>query len=141
MDKQFPKVVVGCFILNDKREILLVKSYKWPGKWVVMGGHIEWGESIADAVAREVNEELKLKVIFDRVIEVVEFVFDPGFHDKKHMIALQSECHIVGSETPTIDNDEIQEARWFPLAKAAKMKNVLLVTQKTINKLIIDTKD
>ena len=136
--KQFPKVVVGCFILNDKREVLLVKSYKWPGKWVVMGGHIEWGESIADAVVREVNEELKLKVNFDRVIEVVEFVFSPDFHDKKHFIGLQSLCHTVGSTKPTIDNNEIQEARWFPLADAFKLTDILPVTRKTIQKLIID---
>lgn len=88
MDKQFPKAVVGCFILNDKNEILLVKSYKWPLKWVVMGGHIEWGETIADAVVREVKEEVGLEVKFVRVIEVAEFVFSPDFHDQKHFIGL-----------------------------------------------------
>lgn len=132
MDKQYPKVVVGCFILNDKNEILLVKSYKWTGKWVVMGGHIEWGEKIADAVVREVKEELCLDVKFTKVIEVVEFVFDPSFHDQKHFLALQSECHIVGSTTPKIDNDEIQEARWFSLAEAIKLDNILEITRKTI---------
>jgi ADP-ribose pyrophosphatase YjhB (NUDIX family) len=136
MDKQFPKVVVGCFILNDKREILLVRSYKWPGKWVVMGGHIEWGETIAEAVKREVVEELKMDVVFDRVVEVVEFVLDPGFHDKKHMIALQSECHVVGSQAPTIDNDEVQEARWFSLTDAVKLTDILPVTRETIRKLL-----
>lgn len=136
MDKQFPKVVVGCFILNNKHEILLVKSYKWPGLWVVMGGHIELGESIADACAREAKEEVGLDVEFVRVIEVAEFVFDPQFHDKKHFIALQSECHVVGSETLSIDNNEIQEARWFPLAVASKISDVLPITKKTIQKII-----
>lgn len=138
MNKKFPKVVVGCFILNDKNEILLVKSYKWPGLWVVMGGHIEWGESIADAVVREVKEELGLNVEFTKVIETVEFIFDPSFHNKKHFVGLQSECHVLGSGTPTIDNDEIQEAHWFPLSVAAKMSDILPITQKTIQKLIID---
>lgn len=136
MDKQYPKVVVGCFILNDKREILLVKSYKWPLKWVVMGGHIEWGESIAEAVVREVKEEVELDVKFVRVIKVAEFVFSPDFHAKKHFISLQTECRLVGNDTPTIDNDEIQEARWFPLSQAAKLKNLLPVTRNTIRKLI-----
>ncbi len=140
MDKQFPKVVVGCFIMNDQSEVLLVKSYKWPDKWVVMGGHIEWGETIADAVKREVTEELKLDVIFDRVIEVVEFVFDPSFHSKKHFIALQSVCHVVGNTAPTIDNDEIQESRWFQLDEAVKLDNILSITQQTIKK-IMNTND
>ena len=136
MDKQLPKVVVGCFILNDKGEVLLVRSYKWPGKWVVMGGHIEWGETIADAVKREAQEELKLEATFDRVIEVVEFVFDPGFHAQKHMVALQSECHVVDSKTPSIDNDEIQEARWFSLTDAVELTDILPVTKNTIQKII-----
>ena len=132
MDKQFPKVVVGCFILNDKNEILLVKSYKWPGKWVVMGGHIEWGEKIAQAVVREVKEELGLSVKFDHVIETVEFVLDPSFHAQKHMVALQSLCHVVGDTTPTLDQDEIQKAKWFTIKEASTMENVLPCTQQTI---------
>lgn len=139
MDKQFPKVVVGCFILNDKNEILLVKSYKWAGLWVVMGGHIEWGESIADACARESREEVGLEVKFVRVIETVEFVFDPNFHDKKHFVGLQSECRVIGNQTPTIDNDEIQEARWFPLSDAVSLDSILPVTRETIRKIIVSS--
>ena len=141
MDKQFPKVVVGCFIMNDKNEILLVKSYKWPGKWVVMGGHIEWGESMADAVGREALEEVGLEVQFVRIIEVVEFIFDPSFHDKKHFVALQSECRLIGSDTPKLDNKEIQEARWFSLSDAVNLANILPVTQGTIQKIIKESVD
>ena len=136
MDKQYPEPVVGCFILNDKREILLVKSYKWPGKWVVMGGHIELGETIAQTAEREAKEEVGLDVQFVRVIEVVEFIFSPDFHDKKHFIGPQSECRIIGGPVPKIDDDEIQEAGWFSLQTAAKMENILYITQKTINKLL-----
>jgi len=139
MDKQYPKVVVGCFIFNDKREVLLVKSYKWPGKWVVMGGHIEWGESIARAVEREVMEEVGLKVKFIRVIKPEEFIFSPDFHDQKHFIGLQCECHLTGKDIPTIDHEEIQEARWFSLSDAVKLKNLLPVTRDTIHK-ILDSK-
>lgn len=136
MTKQFPKIVVGCFILNDKREILLVKSYKWPGLWVVMGGHIEWGEKITEAVAREVKEELGLTVKFDHVIETAEFVFDPNFHDQKHFIALQSLCHVIGDTTPILDQDEIQEAKWFTINDALQLENLLPVTHNTIQKIL-----
>lgn len=138
MEKQMPQVVVGCFIVNDKNEILLVHSYKWPGKWVVMGGHIEWGETMAAAAEREAMEEVGLKVKFVRVIEIAEFIFDPDFHERKHFIAMQSECKVVGDATPKIDNDEIQEARWFPLKDAAEMPDILEVSRKTIKKIITD---
>lgn len=137
MNKQYPEPVVGCFIVNDQREILLVKSYKWPGLWVVMGGHIELGETIAATAAREAKEEVGLDVEFVRVIQPVEFVYDPAFHDHKHFIGLQCECRLVGDPAPQIDNDEIQEARWFPLAEAIKLKDLLPVTHQTIEKLLL----
>ena len=135
MSTQFPKVVVGCFILNDQREILLVKSYKWPGMWVVMGGHIELGEHIAETVVREVKEEVGLTVEFDHVIEVAEFVYSPAFHDHKHFIGLQCCCRLVGDPTLHLDNDEIQEAHWFPSAEAIKLPDILPVTRASIQKL------
>lgn len=133
--KDSPKVVVGCFIRNSKGEILLVKSYKWAGLWVVMGGHIEWGEPIAAAVAREAKEEVGLNVKFDRVIEVAEFINDPAFHKSKHFIALQCECHVEGEDLPKVDNDEIQEAKWFSLNDALLLPNLLPATLNTIRKL------
>lgn len=100
-----------------------------------MGGHIELGERIADTVARETKEELGMEVDFDRVIEVAEFVNDPAFHKSKHFIALQCECHMVGNDAPTIDNDEIQESRWFTLEEAKQITNLLPATKHTLNLL------
>ncbi len=132
MDKQYPKVVVGGFIRNEKGEILLVKSYKWPGKWVVMGGHVEWGERYEEALVREVKEEVGLAVIFDRVIEVAQFVLDPDFHAQKHFIALQCECHVLGDDAPKIDHEEIQEVKWFSLEDAVNLPNIIDIARKTL---------
>lgn len=137
MSKSYPEPVVGCFILNNQREILLVKSRKWPGFWVVMGGHIELGESIAETAKREVKEEVGLNIEFVRVIETVEFIYDPRFAGHKHFIGMQSECKLIGDPTPQIDNDEIQEARWFPLSEAVNLSDVLPVTHNTITKLLL----
>jgi len=50
---QYPEPVTGAFIFNRENQILLAKSWKWPGDiWSVAGGHIEYGEKIEDAVER-----------------------------------------------------------------------------------------
>lgn len=136
MDQEHPQAVVGAFIRNQKNEVLLVKSPKWPGHWVVMGGHIDYGESFADTVVREVKEEVGLGVLFDRVIEIASFIESPHFYKPAHMIALQCECHLTNEDqTPTLDNRELQESRWFSIEDALKLDNLLPETRHTLQLL------
>jgi mutator protein MutT len=56
------KIVCAAFIANQK--ILLVKraaSRKWsPKRWDLVGGHVERGEEVEHALARECQEEVGL---------------------------------------------------------------------------------
>lgn len=48
MSKQIdPEPTVGALIFNPQGEIFLMKSHKWRNKYVIPGGHIELGETIA----------------------------------------------------------------------------------------------
>jgi len=38
--QQFPELTVGAFIFNNNGELLLLQSHKWPGQYVVPGGHV-----------------------------------------------------------------------------------------------------
>ena len=64
-EQVFPEPTVGVFIFNQAGEILLLKSHKWPGKYVVPGGHVELGERLEEAAVREAKEETGLD-IYDR---------------------------------------------------------------------------
>ena len=78
-DQFFPEPTVGVFIFNKAGEILLLKSHKWPGKYVVPGGHVELGERIEEAAIREAKEETGLDIYDLRFINFQEFVYDPSF--------------------------------------------------------------
>ena len=55
MTQVYPEPTVGALIINNKKEILLVKSHKWlNNKYSVPGGHVEIGESFEEAIIREV---------------------------------------------------------------------------------------
>src|SRR5438034_9510417 len=64
----YPEPTVGALIVNKEGRILLTKSHKWFDKYTLPGGHIEVGETMKEAVIREVKEEVGLDV------EVVEFL-------------------------------------------------------------------
>jgi 8-oxo-dGTP diphosphatase len=70
-----PVVGVGAVIL-DGYKILLEKRRNEPskGKWSVPGGLVELGESVEEAVVREVHEETGLIVVEPRLVDVVNYV-------------------------------------------------------------------
>ena len=78
MSRQYPKrpvVGVGAVILEGDK-ILLEKRKNMPskGKWSVPGGLVELGESVENAVVREVKEETGLDVYAPRLVDVVTYV-------------------------------------------------------------------
>src|SRR5947209_15101996 len=84
----FPEPTVGALIVNNEGKILLAKSHKWFDKYTLPGGHIEVGESMIDAVRREVKEEGGLDVEVVEMLLVQEAIFAPEFYKKRHLILI-----------------------------------------------------
>ena len=43
---------------------------KWGNLWVVPGGHIEYGETIEEAIKREMKEETNLDIKLEKILFV-----------------------------------------------------------------------
>ena len=71
-----PIAGVGAVITNSAGQVALVRRGKAPreGQWSIPGGRIEWGETIEQALLREIMEETGLMVKLERLIDVVDFV-------------------------------------------------------------------
>lgn len=117
MEQVYPEPIVGALISNDKKEVFLVKSHKWSNLYCIPGGHIELGETIEEAVKREIKEEVGLDIEFEKVLFIQEAVFPKDFHKKKHFIFLECVCRTKSKEVK-IDNDEIQKFIWIEPKKA-----------------------
>lgn len=121
--KLYPEPIVGAFIQNEKGEILLVRSYKWGGKaWTVPGGHVEVGETIAQALKREAKEEVGLTVDDIGIFAVFDAISPKLFFKKRHFIFFECQCTTKKPEDLRIDNKEIQEAQWFSLNQALTLE-------------------
>lgn len=116
IDKKYPKVVIGALIYDDAGNILLGRAPKWKNKWVVFGGHVEWWETLEEAVRREVREETGLVVDDIDLVGIQESVLSPEFHEEKHMIFLNYCMHKKGGDVKL--NDEMEEYVWIDPQKA-----------------------
>ncbi|RJP47972.1 MAG: NUDIX domain-containing protein [Anaerolineaceae bacterium] len=118
-DQIFPEPTVGVFIFNPSGEMLLVKSHKWPGKYVVPGGHVELGERIEEAAIREAKEETGLDVYDLKFILFQQFVYDTSFWKKRHFIFFDYACK---TDSLAVElNDEAQEHVWVEPEAALRL--------------------
>ena len=110
-DQQFPEPTVGVFIFNHKGEVLLLQSHKWPGVYVIPGGHVELGERIETTAVREAKEETGLDIYDLEFINFQQFIYDPAFWKHRHFIFFDYAAKTEG--TDVVLNDEAQEYIWI----------------------------
>lgn len=132
-EQTFPEPTVGVFIFNQKGELLLLKSHKWPGKYVVPGGHVELGERIEDAAIREAKEETGLNIYDLEFINFQQFIYDPSFWKRRHFIFFDYVCKTDSTEVKL--NDEAEEHIWVWLEAAVHLP-LDTYTRTSIDKLI-----
>lgn len=111
-----PEVCVGAVAVDSER-LLLVRRGHGPaaGAWSIPGGRVEGGETLAEAVVREVAEETGLEAVCDELIGWVE-----RLGDDHHFVILDFRTTILDPRDP-VAGDDAAEAAWVPLSEVAEL--------------------
>lgn len=115
--KDYIGVGVGAMIFNDRGELLLTKRGQAckneRGCWEVPGGSIEFGETMAATVVREIKEEIGVDVIVDHQLLAIDHLIPA---EGQHWVTTPFLVHIKYGQTPKILEPEKCEAiDWFSL--------------------------
>lgn len=114
-----PEVCVGAVSIADDR-ILLVRRGHGPaaGEWSVPGGRVEGGETLAEAVVRELAEETGLEGVCDDLVGWVERI-----GDGHHFVIFDFFVTVLdGPDTLPRAGADAVEAAWVALDEVAHLR-------------------
>jgi len=94
-----PVVGVGGVVVRDGR-VLLIRRGKPPlyGRWVVPGGTVELGETLEEALVREMEEETSLRVEPIEVLTVFDRIERDGERVVYHYVIVDYLCRWLSGE-------------------------------------------
>jgi ADP-ribose pyrophosphatase YjhB (NUDIX family) len=93
-----PLVGVGAIILDANR-VVLVRRGRPPalGHWSLPGGLVELGETMEEAIVREVEEEVGLKVEVSQLVSVLDWILlDAAGNVEFHYVLMDFLCRPTG---------------------------------------------
>jgi ADP-ribose pyrophosphatase YjhB (NUDIX family) len=137
MKREYPScpiVGVGAVIWRDEK-VLLIRQDKYPDLpkdfWTLPGGAQKLGETVEEALHREIREETGLKVKIGPLIAVADAIFpDKKGKIRYHYTVLDFRCEwISGQASPGSDAIEV---RWVTIGELDFFK-----TWKETQRLII----
>ncbi|HEY4123101.1 MAG TPA: NUDIX domain-containing protein [Rhizomicrobium sp.] len=111
---------MGAAIVSDGKLLLGLRAphKTYGGCWDILGGHVEQGEAVKDALVRELQEEagivptrwtfLRSMAFAESAMQAVLMIFDVRAWDG----------------TPTPCGNEHVELKWFSFAEAGALRNL-----------------
>jgi 8-oxo-dGTP diphosphatase len=107
-----PVVGVGAVIVREGKALIVKRAHEpRKGEWSLPGGHLELGESLEDAVRREIREETGLEVEVGPVIETFDRVHrDAEGGIRYHFVIVDYVCWVLGGEP--VAGSDAEDVAW-----------------------------
>jgi mutator protein MutT len=120
MQREFPSaplVGVGAVVIEAGR-VLLARRGNEPmkGRWSLPGGLVELGESLTEAVIREVREETGLMVKPVELVELLDRIYWKEERVRYHYVIADYLCRVVGGALQAASDADavrwVERAEW-----------------------------
>jgi 8-oxo-dGTP diphosphatase len=112
------EVCVGAVAVSEER-LLLIRRGHGPaaGEWSLPGGRVEGGETLAEAVVRELAEETGMEGVCETLVGWVERI-----GEDHHFVILDFLVTILdGPEVVPFAGGDAAEAAWVPLDEVSHL--------------------
>ena len=126
-----PELIVGALLENERGEIFVARFSKIEGQYAIPGGHVEYGETVAQALTRELVEETALTPTRCRLLRVGERIRPPLYKDGSHHLVYLDFLVDRWAGELRLDGEELTDGLWI-LPGAALDLPLTLTTRQAI---------
>ena len=113
------KTRVGAVIVREGKLLLIHRRKKGAEYWVLVGGKVEDGETVEEALVREVKEETSLDVLsFKKLLEIIQ--------EGRLQVIFECECgngepKLGGPEKEENNEDNWYKPEWVSISKLPQL--------------------
>ena len=118
-------ITASLFILDQSAGAVLLHHHRRLGRWLQMGGHVEEGETAAEAALREGREESglqDLRLLGDAILDLDVHTIPAGRGEPDHVhFDVRYLAHTLDPAKITMDLNESNQLAWIPLDDAESL--------------------
>lgn len=107
-------VGVGALIVNSSGKLFLAKRGPFArnerGLWEFPGGSVEFGETLASALQREMREEFGIEIIVGELLDVINHILP---EEGQHWVSPTYICKIISGSPAILEPEKCSEIGWF----------------------------
>lgn len=116
--KDYIGVGGGVLVFNKNKEVLLMKRGKNSkndvGLWNKLGGEVEYGEKVIDAMKRECREEAGIEIKIWGYLPHSDHIIKK---DKQHWMGFNYLANLKSGTAKNMEPNKFDDVRWFSLKK------------------------
>jgi NAD+ diphosphatase len=130
----YPRISPAMIVLVQRGDrLLLARSHRHPpGRYSVLAGFVEPGETLEEAVAREIKEEVGIEVR-----DIRYFGSQPWPFPNSLMIAFT--CHYAGGDI-VLEESEMADAGWFRVDEMPPVPPPISISRQLIDWFVAQQK-
>lgn len=106
--------IVVCALIEHGGKLFVAKrantKTSWPGRYEIIGGHLDPGESLEDGLRREIMEEVGAGIEIGQIVDAFTYQSQDEGVFKVEICYL---CHFPEGVEPTLNPEDHSEFRWI----------------------------